>query len=83
MTDFSVNRFLQKKMLHTFYVTFHTQCHLLKLFIVRLCTWRNGFAGWNILWKDVKGALLTEVKSSAYEDLGAKPLLSVLVVVSD
>lgn len=38
---------------------------------------------WYLAKLPISGAVLAELKSSAYEDLGAKAFLSVLVAVSD
>ena len=43
---------------------------------------KNSSQGWAVSRRSLQGAVLTEAKSDAYEDLGAKAFLSVLVVVS-
>ncbi len=45
----------------------------LKPAITSLCGLRAGDAPGDTPWKDVRGALLAEVKSSAYGDLGRRP----------
>ena len=46
---------------------------VVKLAIIRLCGLWPGDSPGDTPWKDVEGALLAEVKSSAYGDLDRRP----------
>ncbi len=46
---------------------------IVKFAKTRLCGMRTGDALGDTPWKDVEGAFLAEVKSSAYGDLGTRP----------